>query len=87
LPYIQYASVCATVQYLKRIQPMSNVPLAYVSVFQRMSDIFIRWHTLVRYAQWRSQGPSFGGGRDTNAEGARHFRGVRGHAPPENFEI
>jgi hypothetical protein len=25
---------------LKRIQPMPNVPLAYVSVFQRMSDIF-----------------------------------------------
>ena len=28
---------------LKRIQPMSNVPLAYVSVYQRMSDIV---HTL-----------------------------------------
>ena len=28
---------------LKRIQPMPNVPLAYVSVYQRMSDIF---HTL-----------------------------------------
>jgi hypothetical protein len=28
--------------YLKRVQPMPNV-LAYVSVFQRMSDIF---HTL-----------------------------------------
>ena len=28
---------------LKRIQPMANVPLAYVSVFQRMSDIL---HTL-----------------------------------------
>jgi hypothetical protein len=28
---------------LKRIQPVPNVPLAYVSVFQRMSDIF---HTL-----------------------------------------
>jgi hypothetical protein len=25
---------------LKRIQPMPNVPLAYVSVFQRISDIF-----------------------------------------------
>ena len=25
---------------LKRIQPMPNIPLAYVSVFQRMSDIF-----------------------------------------------
>ena len=32
---------------LKRMQPMPNVPLAYVSVYQRMSDIF---HTLVRYA-------------------------------------
>ena len=28
---------------LKRIQPMPNVPLAYVSVYRRMSDIF---HTL-----------------------------------------
>ena len=25
---------------LKHIQPMPNVPLAYVSVYQRMSDIF-----------------------------------------------
>ena len=39
-----YASVCHIMRpYQKRIQPMSNVPLAYVSVFQRMSDIF---HTL-----------------------------------------
>jgi hypothetical protein len=30
-------------QCLKRIQPMPNVPLAYVSVYRRMSDIF---HTL-----------------------------------------
>ena len=29
-----YASACC----LKRIQPMPNVPLAYVSVYQRMSD-------------------------------------------------
>jgi hypothetical protein len=29
--------------FLKRIQPMPNVPLAYVSVYRRMSDIF---HTL-----------------------------------------
>jgi hypothetical protein len=29
---------------LKRIKPMPNVPLAYVSVYRRMSDIF---HTLV----------------------------------------
>ena len=36
--------------------------------------------------QWRSQGPSFGG-RDTNAEGVRHLRGVRWQTPPENFEI
>jgi hypothetical protein len=28
---------------LKRIQPMPNVPLAYVSVYRRVSDIF---HTL-----------------------------------------
>ena len=28
---------------LKRIQPMPNVPLAYISVYQRMTDIF---HTL-----------------------------------------
>jgi hypothetical protein len=28
---------------LKRIQPMPNVPLAYVSIYRRMSDIF---HTL-----------------------------------------
>jgi hypothetical protein len=28
---------------LKRIQPMPNVPLAYVSVYRRMSGIF---HTL-----------------------------------------
>jgi hypothetical protein len=29
--------------FLKRIQPMPNVPLAYISVYQRMSDNF---HTL-----------------------------------------
>ena len=27
------------------------------------------------------------GGRVASAEGARHFRGVRGHGPPENFEM
>ena len=27
-----------------------NVPLAYVSVYQRLSDIFMLRHTLVRYA-------------------------------------
>ncbi len=27
------------------------------------------------------------GGRDPNAEGVSHSRGVRGHAPWENFEI
>ena len=32
---------------LKRIQPMPNVPLAYVNVWV---IFFIRWHTLVRYA-------------------------------------
>ena len=36
---------------LKRIQPMPNVPLAYVSVFQRMSDIF---HTLACASTIRS---------------------------------
>jgi hypothetical protein len=36
-----YASVCQRMRpCLKRIQPMPNIPLAYVSVFQRMSDIF-----------------------------------------------
>ena len=34
--------------------------------------------------QWRSQGHCFGG---ANAEGVSHSRGVRGHAPPENFKI
>jgi hypothetical protein len=39
-----YASVChRTWQCLKRIQPVPNVPLAYASVYRRMSDIF---HTL-----------------------------------------
>jgi hypothetical protein len=40
-----YASVCHRMRpRLKRIQlPIPNVPLAYVSVYQRMSDIF---HTL-----------------------------------------
>jgi cytochrome b561 len=37
-----YATVCDRA-CLKRIQPMPNVPLAYVSVYRRMSDIF---HTL-----------------------------------------
>ena len=27
------------------------------------------------------------GGRVAGTEGAWHIRGVRGHAPPENFEI
>jgi hypothetical protein len=37
-------AVCQRIRpCLKRIQPVPNVPLAYVSVFQRMSDIF---HTL-----------------------------------------
>jgi hypothetical protein len=36
---------------LKRIQPMPNVPLEYVSVYRRIWVVFfIRWHTLVRYA-------------------------------------
>ena len=43
---------------LKRIQPMPNVPLAYVSVFQRMSDIF---HTLA-YASGALLGGGGGGG-------------------------
>ena len=33
-----YATVFDTVS-LKRVQPMPNVPLAYVSVYQRISDI------------------------------------------------
>ena len=33
------------------------------------------------------QGHSFGGGGKMIAEGASHSRGIRGHAPPENFEI
>ena len=42
--------------------------------------------TLIK--QWRSQGHSLaGGGQNASAEGASHARGVRGHAPPENFEI
>jgi hypothetical protein len=46
--YTTYAertpSVCQRMPpYLKRIQPMPNVPLAYVSVYRRMSDNF---HTL-----------------------------------------
>ena len=44
-----YASVCQRMRTcLKRIQPMPNVPLAYVSVYQRMSDIF---HTLYHTQQ------------------------------------
>jgi hypothetical protein len=39
-----YAGVCHRMRpCLKRIQPMPNVPLAYVSVYRRMIDIF---HTL-----------------------------------------
>ena len=39
-----YASVCQRITpCLKRIQLMPNVHLAYISVYQRMSDIF---HTL-----------------------------------------
>ena len=36
----------------ERIQPMSNVPLAYVSVYQRMSDIFhtLAYASTVRYS-------------------------------------
>ena len=40
--------------YLQRIQPMPDVPVAYVSAYQRISRIL---HTLVRYAivwQWLS---------------------------------
>jgi glyoxylate carboligase len=36
-----YATLCD--RALKRIQSMPNVPLAYVSVYRRMNDIF---HTL-----------------------------------------
>ena len=36
---------------LKRIQPMPNVPLAYVNVYQRMSDIL---HTLVHVVRYAS---------------------------------
>ena len=40
-----YATVCHRMPpCLKRIQPMHNEPLAYVSICQRISDIF---HTLV----------------------------------------
>ena len=37
---------------LKRIQPMPNVPLAYVSVYQRMSDIFhtLAYASTIRYS-------------------------------------
>ena len=39
-----YASVCQHITpCLKRIQHMPNIHLAYISVYQRMSDIF---HTL-----------------------------------------
>ena len=39
-----YASVCQRMPTcFKRIQPMHNIPLVYVSVYQRMSDMF---HTL-----------------------------------------
>ncbi len=43
------------------------------------------------YEQWRSQGVSFGGvgggGGGANAKGVSHARGVREHAPRENFEM
>ena len=39
-------------QCLKRIQPMSNIPLAYVSVYQRVSDIFhtLAYASTIRYS-------------------------------------
>ena len=48
-----YASVCQRMPpCLKRIQPMPNVPLAYVSVYQRMSDIFhtLAYASTIRYS-------------------------------------
>jgi hypothetical protein len=46
-----YATVCDRA-CLKRIQLMPNVPLAYVSVYQRMSDIF---HTLAYASSYDTQ--------------------------------
>ena len=37
---ITLAMTCVSISlFLKRIQPMTNVPLAFVNVYQRMSDI------------------------------------------------
>ena len=46
-----YASVCQRITpCLKRIQLMPNIHLAYISVYQRMSDIF---HTLAYASEIR----------------------------------
>ena len=48
-----YACACHRMPpCLKRIQPMPNVPLAYVSVYQRMSDIFhtLAYASTIRYS-------------------------------------
>ena len=48
-----YASVCQRMPpCLKRIQPMPNVPLACVSVYQRMSDIChtLAYASTIRYS-------------------------------------
>ena len=56
-----YASVCQGVcqgvcqrlpACFKRIKPMHNVPLAYVSVYQRMSDMFhmLTYASTIRYS-------------------------------------
>ncbi len=48
-----------------------------------VQKIELRAHVLPP-VQWRSQGVWFGG---ANAEGVSNVRGVRGHVPPENFEM
>jgi hypothetical protein len=53
LKILFYLAVCQRMlPCFKRIQPMPNAPLAYVSVYQRMSDIFhtLTYASTIRYS-------------------------------------